>query len=516
MTRLRSLASGVAWTTAGFYAVALHVIPPLRRYLDFEVQAFDFGILLQATGLFARGESTFVAARGVYALADNQEYLQLLLAPLHFLPGTAYLILVVHSLGIAAVGAAVAWWLRPLGVAAAATGLAVSLSPYLLNMSYDVAHVEAFAALFLVMLWRACLVGSVPAVAVWMSLALLCKEDVAISAGALMAIVLWRRHDFQLSARVASVCLAICAVVLLVNVLVVLPHFKAETCRVIGTPVPDSVVTSPEPVSPFFRGIAVRLLEPSLYPAILGRAEVWLYLLGLMWPLLIFVRQRPWLLLVPLPAAAVNIASGNPYALQGLWHYDHSTFGLVAAGLAYGVLRAARPRLVAGFVLAVTVATHLVLPAWHHTPLTSGLRSSFWRLEQDPRVAISQRLEAALPRDITLSADYTTLSYLVENRGRTYMFPNPIESEYFGIAGVCTEPVAPPRVDVVVVHDELVLSQEAAALVASGFEEWRVHVLDEIGVRVLIDARGDRYAELRRALHNFDPAHGVSSLSPSP
>ena len=72
MTRLRTVASRVAWAAAGLYAVALHVFPPLRRYLEFEVQTFDFGILLQATGLWARGEPAFVTARGVHALADNQ------------------------------------------------------------------------------------------------------------------------------------------------------------------------------------------------------------------------------------------------------------------------------------------------------------------------------------------------------------------------------------------------------------------------------------------------------------
>ncbi len=514
MTRLRTVASRVAWAAAGLYAVALHVFPPLRRYLEFEVQTFDFGILLQATGLWARGEPAFVTARGVHALADNQEYLQLLLAPLHYLPATPYLILLVHSIAIAAVGAAVGWWLRSLGAAAVATALAVLLSPYLLNMSYDVAHVEAFAAVFLVLLFRASVSGDTRSAFVWLLLALACKEDVAISAGTLMAVVLWRRGDFRLTARAAGAGLTICAAVLLVNILVVLPHFKAETCRIIGTPVPYSVVSSPEPVSPFFRGIAVRLLDPEMYPLMLGRVQVWLYLLGLTWPLLIFLRRDPWLLLLPLPAAAINIASGNPYALEGLWHYDHSTFGLDAAGLAYGVLRSSRPMRGAGFVLAVSIVTHLSLPGWYHAPLTKGLERSFWRIEKDPRVPIVERLDAALPRDVTLSADYTTLSYLAENRSRAHMFPNPLESEYFGIGGVCTELVAPPRADVVVLHDELVLSPEHAALVTSGFETWQVHVLDEVGVRVLLDTRGARYAELRRALHNFDPRLGVSSQSP--
>ena len=50
-----------------------------------------------------------------------------------------------------------------------------------------------------------------------------------------------------------------------------------------------------------------------------------------------------------------------------------------------------------------------------------------------------------------------------------------------------------PRADDVVVHDEFVLDPACTGLVASGFEEWRVHLLDEIGLRVLLDTQGDRY-----------------------
>jgi hypothetical protein len=287
---------------------------------------------------------------------------------------------------------------------------------------------------------------------------------------------------------------------------VVLPAAKRATCARLDPGVAATrLVESPEPVSPYFRDVLGGLGRPGFWRERLGRPEAGAYLGRLLWPELLVLPVAPAWALLPLPAALVNIASGGRYLVEGSWHYDHASFALLLVGLVHALGRARRPRpaaaaLVAGLGLAVGLAQP---PS--RTPPWAVLERAFWRFEKDERVRLAEALAAALPAEALTSADYTTLNYLLDGRPAVYMFPNPLESEVFGIAGLCSRWADPPRPELVVLRDDYRPSPALEARLDAGWERWRVTTVEgSARFHVWIDPRSERFAALRAAVHNLD------------
>ena len=86
------------------YFLVLYVLPALGAYARFGLENFDFGMVFQSSYLLSRGEEPLMTCRGVHAWADNQDYLQLLFAPFHWLPRAQQTLLAFHSLAAFAPG----------------------------------------------------------------------------------------------------------------------------------------------------------------------------------------------------------------------------------------------------------------------------------------------------------------------------------------------------------------------------------------------------------------------------
>ena len=272
----RRLAPALLLAVMGAASLALYVVPPQRHRLEFQLQNFDYGILYHASGRIAAGRDGFMTVRGVEILADNQEYLLWLLAPLHWLPHTAVLLLLLHSLALWSCGAIAAalTWRRDALVALALAAFAW-WSPFLANMSLDLVHVEAFAAPLLLLVYAAWAAGRPIAAALALALALACKEDVAISGAALMGVLAWRPASERAPGRRAAAAgVLACALVLALNLGVVLPAAKRATCARLDPGVAATrLVESPEPVSPYFRDVLGGLGRPGFWRERLGRPE---------------------------------------------------------------------------------------------------------------------------------------------------------------------------------------------------------------------------------------------------
>ena len=48
-----------------------------------------------------------------------------------------------------------------------------------------------------------------------------------------------------------------------------------------------------------------------------------------------------------------------------------------------------------------------------------------------------EKLDKVLPRDAVISADYSSINYLLRSREKVYMFENPFRPVYFGVYGAC-------------------------------------------------------------------------------
>jgi len=391
----RQRLDAVLFTIVAGYFLLLYSLPGIRYYQTFQLQNFDYGILYHSTWRLSAGLDSFMTVRGVYSWADNQEYLQWLLVPLHWFPGTPFALLGLHALALWGSGVAAFLLLRPRRAAGLLVALFVWTSPFLRNMSLDLIHVEAFAPLLLLLLYAACRAGRSVAALVFTALASACKEDVAISVIALLAVVAVDTRSFPIPRRVALVGLVFAVGVLAVDLLVVLPHFTDATCQRLDPRI-GALVGVAEPVSPFFHGLRGKLLSPGFYAQRLARPETLLYLASLLWPVLIVLPRAPLLALLPLPAAFINTLAAGGYFVEGYWHYDHSTFAMVAIAVVHAVSSAPRPVAWAGLLVAGNLAWGGVASPEPRVGLRDPLRAEFWDLATAESVQSAQALARTL------------------------------------------------------------------------------------------------------------------------
>ena len=63
-----------------------------------------------------------------------------------------------------------------------------------------------------------------------------------------------------------------------------------------------------------------------------------------------------------------------------------------------------------------------------------------------------EELDALLPADAVVSADSTSMCYLLGSRPEVFLFKNPFEPHFFGLYEQCTRFAVPPAVDLVILE----------------------------------------------------------------
>ncbi|MBN8548390.1 MAG: DUF2079 domain-containing protein [Deltaproteobacteria bacterium] len=433
-------------------AVFGYVIPAWRLYDIYWLQAFDYGIFYHSTRLLSLGASPIMRVRGLHAWADNQDYLQLLFAPLHWFPGAAYSLLLLSASFIVAPAFLAYGFLRKDLLVAVCVAVGILLSPFLINMNLDPIHTEACATALLVGAILCAYTNRERWFAVLCGLALLAKEDVAFSVIALALVVALDRNNFKISRRLCGAIVLASVALLGVNLLVVKPYFLEQTCAWLGQEATYSKSLQGVPVHWYAQLFAQGPL--ATIQKFASRPDILPYLAKLLWPLLLFIRTCPWLALLPLPAVAINILSSSEYLTQGVWHYDHSSLAMVIGGLLIGIQKARHPRVVALVFLAVSSTVLVFTPKVLRVDPIGLIRAADGLQSPDIRVTFLEELDRALPAQAILSADYTSLNYLLTAHRDVYMFTNPFRREYFGAYGLCE--IATPAVlpDVVVLKDD--------------------------------------------------------------
>lgn len=486
---------------AAWFAV-LYVVPPVRHYNITWIQNFDYGILYNSSQMLAHFRAPFVTTRGTHSWADNQDYFQILLAPLHWLPAPHYWLLVSHSLAIFACGVFCYFFLRRFGLVALLVPLVVWTSPHLANMNIDLFHTEAFATILLLIMFYGALRGRVALFWIGTLLALACKEDVAITVGAFMFLAFFRPDLFRVGRRQLVAGFAAALGVFVLNQWVVLPHYKVATCQWLDADMASENMRS-GPISPWFSDVWTQWLNPSWYRIKLGHPLVLHYLALLLWPLPFFVWHTFPIVLLPLAGAVINVI-GSGYLIQTAYHYDHSTYASIIIVMLLGLERM-RWRTAVGLVLAGvalwidlrTTAVRMKLTAPKAAP-------DFWELAKDERTVFLERLSDVLPRDIVIAADYTSINYLLPGRDAVYMLENPFRPDNFGIYGLCDGAVGKyrsvPTVDLAVVRSGFSMTPDVRQKIASGFDAYTVRLFGgRYPMALLINKQSPRYDELLAA-----------------
>lgn len=312
------LLQAVLFVCLAAYFLLLFVLPPLRFYKLFWLQNFDYGILYDSSQKLANLQAPFVTTRGTHSWADNQDYFQILFAPLHHLPYPHYSLLTLHALAIFACGVFCFLYLRRQGFVALLPPVVVWTSPYLVNMSLDLFHTEAFATILLLLMFYGAARGRPGCFGLGAVLALACKEDVAITVGAFMALALLRPALLRLERRYYVAGLLAACLVFVVNQGIVLPHYKLVTCRWLDADMSPQNIRA-GPISPWFADIWGGLLSPSYYRVRFLQPEVLKYLGLLLWPVVPFVHSTFPMTLLPFAGALINLL-GSGYLIQSAYH----------------------------------------------------------------------------------------------------------------------------------------------------------------------------------------------------
>lgn len=439
---------------AGVWFLALYVLPPLGVYARFGLRNFDYGMVFQSSDLLARAEALFMSCRGVHAWADNQDYLQVLFAPFHWLPRPHQALLLVHALGAFAPGLiclATVW--RGDRWSALAVAVLAWASPFMIDMNLDLLHIETLATAVLLGMYLAARRGSAAGFHAALLAALAAKEDVALTTGLLMVLFLLERRRFRLARGHFALGLALSVVVFFVNLKLVLPHYKVATCLWLD---PDAAVEAMDsvPAALAYAEVLQSWYKPAFLGAMFLRAPVALYVLSLVWPLCFFLRRPSWLWLGPAAAVFVNVVSSSDHLITGHYHYDFASFAAVLICVLEG-LRESRPSPARALALAtVALGVNLATPTLR-APLHAPADPATWDLAPVLEVRFLEELDRLLPVDAVVSADERSMCYLLEERSQVYMFKNPFETHFFGLYDQCTEFATPPEVDLVLLRREL-------------------------------------------------------------
>ena len=450
----------------------------------FGTYAFDLGIHDQAIWLMARGKS-FVTIRGLDALGHHATFAYWLLAPLSWLGAGPHVwnLLQVLTVGLGAVPVYVLARTRLPGLPWVALALAGAwlLQPSVQFLLRETFHPEVMAATPLMAAYVAGERGAWRAYAVFLLLALLWKEDVALAVVMLGLLQLLRRRW-----RVGALTAVAGAVWLACTVALVVPAqndgrtFYGEFYGDLGDTPLEVVGTG--------------LTDPSAILDRLADNDALGYIGELLAPTAFIALAAPEVLALGVPQAFVNLLSVHAFTHDRRYHYVVLPLAAVMLATVEGVARLARvararwgrgrARVVAAPLAGVVlVVAGLSTWAWGLAP---GSRKAdvYWASSGDPTVPALRRAVALVPDGAGVSAGQRAAPHLT-HREVVYTFPNPWQpgpSSTYGIDP--DERGDPAQVGWLVVSRPNLLPEDSAVLarvLASGAFAVR---FDEAGVVV--------------------------------
>ncbi|MCZ7535767.1 MAG: DUF2079 domain-containing protein [Acidimicrobiia bacterium] len=417
--RLTLLAMVVAWSV-------LFILLTSLRHDRFGTFGFDLGIYDQGIWLTSRLHDPFVTVRGIDLYGHHFNVVFLLFAPFYWLGAGPHFLLAVQV--VAQASGAVAVYLlardrfdgaRWLAVAMAAVLL---LNPTYQYLAWEFFHPDALSIAPLLFAYWAAREKRWGWFAVAGSLAIICKEDVALALFVIGALV-WFRGDRRIGALVAGLS----AAWFMLATRVFIPAFNG-----IG-PFYDS----------FFGefgdgpGEVVKnvLTRPGQVWETATRQDRTSYYWRMGAPFAFVFLAAPRALLVGAPMFAVNVLTSFPYARDPRFHYASLvlvgiTVATVEAIAALGRDSATRGFLV-GVVLAASLATSIL---WGAAPWSVDYDRGIWPLRTDARNEVKAEAVDLIPTRAPTSAIYNLVPHLT-HRDRIYEFPVPWCNVNWGVRG---------------------------------------------------------------------------------
>jgi uncharacterized membrane protein len=434
---------------------------------------FDLGIFDQGVWLLSRFQDPFVTIRGLPLFGDHASYILLLVAPLYWIWADPRLLLLLQVIFLA-VPAVSIYLIGTRRLSSPLAGLAMAAA-YLAFPAVQWAaiwhfHPETLAAGFLGLAALAADWQRWRQMAVWLALALLCKEDVGLVVAGFGAL-LWATGHGPVGRRTLAAGLGW----FLLTALVLIPLTN-------GRPSPHLELNYGITGSgPSVVVEAVPTLAENVWRNVTdGKGDTYLLLifapfLGL--PLL----GLRWLLPVA-PPILLNLAATHGYQQEIRYQYLATAAPFLALAAIAGLRTVARRPVVLVSLLVALVAVagyvdHRVGPApWS---------KEFPRPAEDGPVNAARRealtlIDPAAP----VSAHYNLVPHLA-HRTHIYEFPNPFTPANWGFPDDQHQPAAIERLRFVLVERPLLGETEGALFdQLRGQPQWRT-VQDRHGIVVL-------------------------------
>ena len=443
----------------------------------FGTYGFDVGIYDQGTWLLSQLKAPFVTIRGLDLFGEHASYILVLVAPLYRLWPDPRLLLLLQAIALAVP----AWIVYRLGVrhlGNQAAGLAVAVA-YLAYPAMQWAltwqfHPETLAAAFLALAALAADGRRTRLMAVWLGLALLCREDVGlVVAGFGGLLMLTGQRAVGRRVLVAGLVWWVLATFLFI------PWANGRQTNLFEL---NYGVTGIGPIALLraLPSMAGRALATALSNQGLG------YLLLILVPLLGLPLLVPKALLPVAPALFLNLAAIPPEQHQIRYQYLATAAPFLGIATVAGLQVVARrrrallaPLLVALVIVAVVMDQRFGPAPWSHDKVVATASPA----DQARRQAL-----AMIPPDAPVSAQFNLVTHL-SHRTKVFEFPNPFRSANWGLNGD-VHPASDQQELRYVVVDRSLLDQDQQTLLRDlqASPDWATK-LDSSNV-VLLEHRG--------------------------
>jgi uncharacterized membrane protein len=434
---------------------------------------FDLGIFDQGVWLLSRFQDPFVTIRGLPLFGDHASYILLLVAPLYWIWADPRLLLLLQVVFLA-IPAISVYLIGTRRLSSTLAGLAMAAA-YLAFPALQWAaiwhfHPETLAAGFLGLAALAADRQRWWQMAVWVALALLCKEDVGLVVAGFGAL-LWTTGHATVGRRTLAAGLGwfLLTALLLIPLTNGRPSPHLELNYGITGSGPSVVVD------------AVPTLAENVWRNVTtGKGDT--YLLLIFAPFLGLPLLAPRWLLPVAPPVLLNLAATHGYQQEIRYQYLATAAPFLALAAIAGLRAVARRRVVLVSLLVTLVA---VAGYVDHRAGPAPWSKEFPRPAEDGPVSEARRealnlIDPAAP----VSAQYNLVPHLA-HRPHIYEFPNPFTPANWGFPGDQHQPGEIERLRYVVVERPLLGEADGALFDQLRAQpHWRT-LLDRHGIVVL-------------------------------
>ena len=399
-----------------------------RRHELYGTIDFDLGIHDQSIWQLSRGH-WFTTVRGLPIFGHHATFGYFLLVPFYWLGAGPQFIdllqVVVLALGAVPIYVLARDRLRS-PWAALVPGLVWLLQPSVQWFTWETFHPEVIAIVAVLCAYLAAERNRIGAYWVFVFLAIIWKEDLALLFIGLGLLYLVRKRW-----RLGAATIAVGAIWFAAFAMVMVPHLAGG--RTVYGPLYGTLGDSPGQVA------KTAVTDPGAVASRLEQNGAGSYAVELMAPMAFTPLAAPGLLLLGAPQAIVNLLSTANFTWDVRYHYAALPVVALALGMVEGIAfldrrfrRRAGPRWT---VLMVTLvfalfATH----AWGPSPVSVRYHDGYWPIAGGTDTAAKSQAVAEIPKDAAVSADYNLVPHLA-HRALIYTFPNPWTSSNYGVDG---------------------------------------------------------------------------------